>query len=228
MKKFVMSIAVAGAIFAAPQAASALSIGDTGSDVADLQDALAEEGYMEPTQNHGGTFGPQTEAAVQSFQSDQGLSSPAGSFYGVAGPSTMSALGASSNGSGEVAGATSTNNNAGGSGVVSAGTDVVGSPYQWGGTTPAGFDCSGFINYAFEQNGENIPRTVAGMWDAGTSVSTPQPGDIVFFETRSGPSHAGIYMGNNEFVHAGSSTGVTVSSLNESYWSSNYIGAKRL
>lgn len=226
MKKFVMSIAIAGAFLAAPQVTEAMSLGDTGSDVASLQDALAEEGYMAPTTNR--VFGPQTDAAVKSFQRDNGISSPRGNFYGVAGPSTMGALGTSSGGSTAATTTTSSNTSSGGSGIISTATSVVGSPYQWGGTTPRGFDCSGFINYAFNQNGQDIPRTVSGMWSAGTTVASPQAGDIVFFETRSGPSHAGIYLGNNEFVHAGSSTGVTVSSMSNPYWSSTYMGAKRL
>ena len=91
--------------------------------------------------------------------------------------------------------------------------------YQWGGNTPAGFDCSGFLKYVFNTQGITIPRTVETIWNAGTSVSSPQKGDIVFFTTyKEGPSHAGIYLGDNKFLHASTSAGVTISDLNNVYW----------
>lgn len=227
-----MSLALFGALLAAPTVSEAsMSIGDRGNSVGSLQDALANNGYMTQPRQFRGTFGPQTRSAVQAFQRDEGISSPRGNFYGVAGPATVRALGVSSGGNATASTTTASasNSSGGSSGVVSAARNVVGSPYQWGGTTPRGFDCSGFINYAFNQTGKSIPRTVAGMWSAGSSVSNPQVGDIVFFSTvRSGPSHAGIYVGNNQFIHAGSSTGVTVSSMSTPYWSNSYLGAKRL
>ncbi|MED4224759.1 LysM peptidoglycan-binding domain-containing protein [Neobacillus cucumis] len=104
----------------------------------------------------------------------------------------------------------------------------IGVPYVWGGSTPSGFDCSGFLNYVFAKQGVSIPRTVATIWDAGTPVSTPQKGDIVFFDTTGGPSHAGLYIGNNQFIHAGSSTGVTITDMSNSYWKPRYLGAKSI
>ncbi|MFV8826369.1 peptidoglycan-binding protein [Alkalihalobacterium sp. APHAB7] len=113
--------------------------------------------------------------------------------------------------------------------VIADAAGLVGTPYVWGGTTPKGFDCSGFVQYVFKNQGVNIPRTVAQQWAAGTSVSKPSVGDLVFFETiSSGPSHNGIYIGNNQFIHSGSSTGVIVASLNNSYWAPRYLGAKRV
>lgn len=76
----------------------------------------------------------------------------------------------------------------------------IGVPYQWGGTTPSGFDCSGYLKYAFNHIGVTLPRTTVEQFNFGESVSKAnlQKGDIVFFETyRIGPSHSGIYIGNN-------------------------------
>jgi peptidoglycan DL-endopeptidase LytE len=111
--------------------------------------------------------------------------------------------------------------------LVSESKKYIDSPYVWGGTSPSGFDCSGFLNFVYAKVGVSLPRTVATIWRETLTVSNPNVGDIVFFETyTSGPSHAGIYLGNNKFIHAGSSTGVTISDLNSSYWKNRYLGAK--
>ncbi|MED5044793.1 NlpC/P60 family protein, partial [Geobacillus stearothermophilus] len=113
--------------------------------------------------------------------------------------------------------------------LVADAAELLGTPYVWGGDAPEeGFDCSGFIFYLFQQQGVPIPRTVALMWNAGASVSAPEVGDIVFFATTTnGPSHAGIYIGNGQFIHSGASTGVTTSRLDQPYWKQRYLGAKR-
>ncbi|SFE60321.1 C40 family peptidase [Alteribacillus iranensis] len=114
--------------------------------------------------------------------------------------------------------------------IIAEARKHLGTPYRWGGTTPSGFDCSGFVGYAFKKNGENLPRTAAQQYKVGKSVSRSnlQKGDIVFFSHGSGIQHNGIYIGGNKFIHAGTSTGVTITSLSNSYWSPRYVGAKRV
>ncbi|MFC7371135.1 peptidoglycan-binding protein [Fictibacillus iocasae] len=113
--------------------------------------------------------------------------------------------------------------------VIANAAELMGTPYVWGGSTTAGFDCSGFIQYVFAKEGVKLPRTVGQMWNAVAKVDTPEVGDLVFFETyQPGASHLGIYLGNDQFVHSGSNTGVTISSMNSKYWSERYIGAGRV
>lgn len=105
----------------------------------------------------------------------------------------------------------------------------LGTPYVFGGTSTSGFDCSGYVQHVFAMLGINIPRTADAQYYAGTRIKGGmKPGDLVFFQTyEPGPSHVGIYLGNGKFVHA-SSHGVMVSNLSDSYWSSRYLGAKRM
>jgi cell wall-associated NlpC family hydrolase len=107
----------------------------------------------------------------------------------------------------------------------------MGVPYVWGGMSPNGFDCSGFSKYVLSKHGISIPRTAAEQYTAGTSVSKSnlRVGDLVFFTTyKPGPSHLGFYLGNGDFIHASSSKGVTISNLSSTYYSSRYIGARRV
>ncbi len=119
-----------------------------------------------------------------------------------------------------------------GSNIVATAKRYLGVPYLWGGSSPSGFDCSGFVQYVFKQHGISLPRTSKEQWTVGTSVSKAnlQIGDLVFFSNTytSGISHLGIYVGNGEFIHASSSKGVVISSLSNSYWASHYTGAKRI
>ena len=106
-----------------------------------------------------------------------------------------------------------------------------GVPYVWGGASPAGFDCSGFVQYVFAQVGINLPRTADVQYELGRKILQPdlQPGDLVFFETyEPGASHNGIYVGEGKFVAANSGTGVAVASLADPYWNTRYLGARRL
>jgi len=106
-----------------------------------------------------------------------------------------------------------------------------GVPYVWGGASPAGFDCSGFVQYVFAQVGINLPRTADVQYELGRKIlqADLQPGDLGFFETyEPGASHNGIYVGDGKFVGANSGTGVAVAALADTYWNTRYVGARRL
>ena len=116
------------------------------------------------------------------------------------------------------------------SGVVGIAMHYLGTPYVWGGASPSGFDCSGFVMYVFAQVGISLPHYTVAQYNYGDSVSVPrselQPGDLVFF---AGLGHVGIYVGNGQFIHA-PHTGdvVKIDSLGEGWYSSEYDGAKRI
>lgn len=107
-----------------------------------------------------------------------------------------------------------------------------GVPYVWSGSSPSGFDCSGFVYYIFNQSGIFIPRMADEQFQVGLSVNSSelQVGDLVFFSTyEPGPSHTGIYIGNDQFIHASSAAGkVTITALSKPYYQTRYLGARRM
>lgn len=116
--------------------------------------------------------------------------------------------------------------------AVALAKSLIGKPYRYGGTTLAGFDCSGFVMYVASQVGSWLPRTSYEQFSIGTTISKANllPGDLVFYEA-SGPgaSHVGIYVGNGAFVHAeNESTGVKTTLLANPWWSPKYLGARRI
>lgn len=116
------------------------------------------------------------------------------------------------------------------SSIVSIAKQYTGVPYVWGGSTPAGFDCSGFISYALNKSGNDTPRTnAAGYYNMASKVSTPQAGDLVFFSGtyKAGISHVGIYIGNGQMISA-TSSGVKVDNVHSGYWGSYFTGFGRM
>ena len=117
--------------------------------------------------------------------------------------------------------------------VLAAAMLNLGARYAWGGTSPAGFDCSGFVWYVHKQIGRPVSRVLEGQLGGGPRIPRDalQPGDAVFFVNTYMPglSHVGIYVGGGHFIHASDErSGVKLSSLEETYWGSRYLGATRL
>lgn len=136
----------------------------------------------------------------------------------------------------------SSDNNSGGAGkvqtvaytgtggsAIQAGMSVRGTPYVWAGKSPGGFDCSGFVSWAYKQEGISLPSSTAAMQSVGTKISYSQakPGDLVFFDTYKRNGHVGIYLGNGKFLGAQNSTGVAVADMNSGYWKSKFSGHVR-
>lgn len=121
-------------------------------------------------------------------------------------------------------------NNGGGSGAaqsaINAGYTQTGTPYVWAGKGPGGFDCSGFVSWAYGQAGVSIPSHTKALLGAGSKVSSSdmQPGDLVFFSNN---NHVGIYVGGGNFIGAQTSTGVKVESLTSGYWAGEFNGEVR-
>jgi cell wall-associated NlpC family hydrolase len=110
-----------------------------------------------------------------------------------------------------------------------------GGKYVWGGTTPKGFDCSGYVQYLYKKHGINIPRTALAQSKVGKDVSIDElkKGDLLFFLTdkkRGIPiTHVGVYLGNGEFIHAASKKkGIIISPITHGYYAKKFVKAKRI
>ena len=126
--------------------------------------------------------------------------------------------------------------NGSGSDIAAYAMQFVGVPYVYGGASPSGFDCSGFTRYVFAHFGVKLPHGATPQLKSGVEVSRDnlQPGDLVFFQgtyaTSAAASHCGIYIGDGQFIHSasGGNRGITISSLNDSYYSRHYLTARRV
>lgn len=121
---------------------------------------------------------------------------------------------------------TSTNSNK----VVNVAKKYLGTRYVYGGSTPSGFDCSGFVSYVFSKSGKSMGRqTAASFYKKATKVSNPKVGDLVFFSNTSkkGVSHVGIYIGSGKMINASGSK-VNISSIHSGYWKSKFTGYGRI
>ena len=126
-----------------------------------------------------------------------------------------------------------TSSTASGSAIVNTANQYLGTRYSYGGASPSGFDCSGFVYYVLNTLGFSPARTPADQYNMGTGVSREnlKAGDIVFFANTytTGISHVGIYAGNGQFIHAPNSRStVSYSDLTSGYWAEHYYGARRV
>ena len=115
--------------------------------------------------------------------------------------------------------------------MISGAKQHLGEPYRYGGTSRRGWDCSGFVSVMFNHYlGSNLPRDTRSLYGAsyGVKRSKSKAGDLVFFKIRKNrPSHVGIYLGKNRFIHASTSSGVVISNLGEKYYKKYFIGFRR-
>jgi cell wall-associated NlpC family hydrolase len=252
---FVVIFMLATFFSATALASPSLSKNDTGKDVLTLQKKLYVIGY-EITELDG-EFGDETEKAVQAFQRDNKITvtgvvtnatwralkkakpvkGRSLSDLKITLPAESKPLKidttkkpASTKGGFIPYGETFITKQEGAE-IVELAKTFMGVPYVFGGTTPSGFDCSGFLQYVFKMYGINIPRLADEQYLLGTPAKTSQlsVGDLVFFSTYlEGASHCGFYVGDGKFLHTSSSRGVRIDSLNDSYWKPKFLGGKKI
>lgn len=205
--------------------------GSRGNDVKSLQAELKKLGHHKGSVD--GIFGSGTRSSVISFQRAQNIAAD-----GIAGSGTFRALNNVLSGK-VTAGKPSTTPSRNSSSkstsinIINEAKKHLGSRYVFGGSSPSGFDCSGFTQYVYKQMGINIPRSTSTQANAGSRLSKSQlqAGDLLIFSNtyKAGPSHAGIYIGNGQFIHAGNSrTGVLTSSINSGYYNSKFSYGRRV
>lgn len=205
--------------------------GLSGEDVHALQERLKILGFLDIDECTD-YYGSMTKQAVLNFQQEYGIQ-----VDGKAGPETIRTINKALSDIVTIPDSLSSrdglNGRSLGARIVSKARELLGSPYKYGGTSPSGFDCSGFTYYIYKQFGIELPHSSSGQANVGVKVSKSdlQLGDIVVFSNTytAGPSHTGIYIGNGKFIHAStSSKGVIISDLNTQYYSKHFSYGRRV
>lgn len=220
LQKLLVSLLASACILIPPSfgSAAAFRLGDTGPEVLAIQQALVSSGYDVLVD---GDFGPATQEAVRQFQIDHQL--PAD---GLVGALSYQALLHRSMPEAEHRSYLKGND-----AILRTAQQFLGVPYVWGGSSPAGFDCSGFVQYVFAHHGITLPRTADVQATVGIPVSKSEllPGDLVFFAgDYVNISHVGIYTGNGQMIHASTTYGIAYDSLYRDYRVAHYVGARRV
>lgn len=209
-----------------------LKEGDEGEDVKALQERLKILGFLDIDECTT-YFGSQTRQAIKDFQKIYGLK-----VDGIAGDETIDAINEALKGNkrrvtiGSSRG--SSRSNSLGERIVATAMQYLGCPYVYKGSSPKGFDCSGFTQYVYKQFGINISRSSSTQANDGVRVDREdlQIGDLLIFTgTRSStPGHTGIYIGNGKFIHSssGKARGVTISDLDSEYYNKRFLYGRRL
>lgn len=218
-------------------AAPTLRVNAKGSSVMSLQKKLLDLGYEVDEVN--GIFEAKTHYAVKQFQRDHQLTANGvvdkktwkaldlafkDRKHRVVPPTSLPAKTTEKNLPRQTEGS---RKNA--PAILKTAKQYIGVPYQFGGATPKGFDCSGYLQYVFAKHNIQLPRSADEQYKTGTNVKKNAllVGDLVFFTTyEPGASHCGIYIGNGEFIHASSSKGIRIDKMNDPYWKPRYIGAR--
>lgn len=214
--RFIFSV-VFFLLFSFPCFAS-MGLGDYGPEVLSVQKQLAVKGFFVGALD--GRFGPVLENTVRCFQHENNLPMTGeldkDTYFLLMEKELPSRFSVQGN-------ITKVRR------IISLALGLRGVPYVFGGVSPAGFDCSGFVQYLFGSSGILVPRLADAQYEASARVDVPRMGDLVFFETYlPGVSHVGISLGGRDFIHASCGKGVTVSSLDDGYWSCRYVGAGRV
>lgn len=216
-------------------AAAVLKLNSRGNEVVTLQKKLVLLQYK--ISNIDGIFGAETKQAVLLFQRDQRIK-----ITGIVDAKTWRELNKvklpkeqspaplpSVSKPDETKPIVVSNKNI--SPIITSAKKYIGVPYKFGGTTPKGFDCSGYLQYIFAQHKISLPRAADEQYKIGTAVKQAalRPGDLVFFSTyEKGASHCGLYLGDGKFIHVSTSKGVRIDELKDAYWKPKYLGARRI
>lgn len=209
-----------------------LKEGLKGEDVQALQERLKLLGFLEIDECTT-YYGSMTRQAIIDFQKEYDIK-----VDGITGPETVETINGVLSGKIRKPAPTasrgaSVSKDLGGR-IVETARKYLGTPYAYGGSSPKGFDCSGYVQYVYKQHGVNVPRASVAQASAGEKISKAnlQIGDLVVFSNtyKSGPSHTGIYVGNGNFIHSSStrSGGVIISNLDSGYYSNHFSYGRRV
>lgn len=206
-----------------------LSLEMKGEDVKLFQEALKGLGFLE-IENTTDYFGTMTKDALIAFQESNNLKPD-----GILDLRTVDAINKALLGRGINLPVVNRSAEIGtlSEKLATTARKFLGSRYVGGGSSPKGFDCSGFTSYIYRQFDITLPRSSTGQAYVGTQLNKSDllPGDLLIFSNtyKKGPSHTGIYLGNGQFIHASTSkTGVIISDLNSAYYTSKFTFGRRL